>query len=65
LWVADADLGGVGVDEAPVDGAREHLPERLRRLEAVAGGDRHPPCRDLLRAQVGDKDVAEGGDRLA
>jgi hypothetical protein len=36
LWVIDAPLGRIHVDQSPADGAGEHLAERLRRLEAMA-----------------------------
>ena len=35
-------LGRVDVDHFPFDSAVQHLPERLRRFEAVPGGNRHP-----------------------
>jgi hypothetical protein len=35
LWVIDALLGRIHVDEPPADCAGEHLAERLRRLEAM------------------------------
>lgn len=35
LRVIDALLGRIHVDESPADGAREHLAERPRRLEAM------------------------------
>ncbi len=40
------------------------MPERLRRLEAMPGGDSHPPGRDLGRAKMADSTVAESAKRL-
>src|SRR5205085_4270933 len=44
LRVVDALLSRIHVDHAPADSAREHLPERLGRLEAMPGWNRHPPA---------------------
>jgi hypothetical protein len=63
--VVDADLGRVDVDHSPGHSAVEHLPQRLRCLEAVAGRERHPPLGDLLRGQLPDAAIAEDGDCLA
>src|SRR6266540_6894639 len=52
------------VDASPADGASQHLPERLRRQEAMPGGDNHPPGRDLGRAKMADSTVAESAKRL-
>jgi len=65
LRVANADLRGVAVAEAPFDRTTEGLSQRLGRFKAVARGDRHPPCGDLLRAEFADRLVAEGSDGLA
>jgi len=61
LRVVDAGLGGVGVEEAPLDGAREGLPEGLGGFEAVSGGERHPPGGDLARVELGERRRAEDG----
>ena len=63
LRVLDALLGRVDVEHPPHDRAGEHLPQRLRRLEPVAGRDRHPPGGDLDRAELVESVVAEDDDR--
>ncbi len=45
-------LGRVDVDHSPLDSAAQHLAERLGRLEAMPGRNRHPPGRDLLRTEL-------------
>jgi hypothetical protein len=57
-------LRRVHVDQAPADGASQHLPERLRRFEAMPSRDRHAPGCDLRRANATDTAVAERGDGL-
>jgi hypothetical protein len=52
--IVHAELRRVDVDHPPVDRTREHLPERLRRVEAVAGRERDPPGGDLLRPEFAD-----------
>ncbi|MGH2946511.1 MAG: hypothetical protein ACRDPC_09690 [Solirubrobacteraceae bacterium] len=47
LRVVDASLARVGVDETPLDGSRERLPQGLGGFEAVSGRNRHPPGGDL------------------
>ena len=64
LGIVDSLFGRVDVDHPPDDAACEHLPQRLRRLEAVAGRDRHSPSRDLLRAELAEATLAEGAERL-
>jgi hypothetical protein len=64
LWVVDPVLCWVDVDHPPYDSPREHLPQRVRRLEAVTGRDRHPPGRDLLRAKLWQPAGAERLDRF-
>jgi hypothetical protein len=63
--VVDANLRWVDVEHSPRDGSVEHLPERLRRFEAVAVRQRHPPLGDLLRGQLGNAAAAEDGGCLA
>jgi len=60
---SDALLGRVDVEHAPDDCAREHLAQRLRRFEAVAGRDRHPPGCDLGRPQLVEPVLTKGCDR--
>ena len=62
LRVLDALLGRVDVEHPPHDRSGEHLPQRLRRLEPVAGRDRHPPGGDLDRAELVEP-IAEDRDR--
>lgn len=62
--VVDADLGRVDVDHSPGHSAVEHLPQRLSRLESVAGRERHPPLGDRLRGQLSYAAIAEDGDCL-
>ncbi len=59
LRVVDAPLRRICIDQPPADGARQHLPERLRRLETMPGRDRHSPRRDLDCAKVADPAIAE------
>ena len=47
--VADASLGGVEVDQAPLDRPGQNLPECLRCLEPVSFGHGQPPGVDILR----------------
>jgi hypothetical protein len=61
LWVVDAGLGRVGVDEAPLDGSGEGLSEGLGGFEAVSGRERHPPGGDLARVEFGEQRRSEGG----
>jgi hypothetical protein len=49
----------------PQTTAREHLPKRLGRVEAVAGREPDPPGGDLLRPEFPDRTLAEDGDGLA
>ena len=61
--IVDAELRRVDVDHPPDNRPREHLPQRLRRVEAVAQrGD--PPGGDLLRPDVPDRPLAEDRDGL-
>lgn len=48
LWVRNAELGGVLVEQTPSNGAIEYLPKRLRRLVAVSLGNSQPPRVDVL-----------------
>jgi hypothetical protein len=63
--VVDADLRGIDVDHSPGDRSLQHLPERLGRLEAVPGRERHPPLGDLLWGQLTDAPVTGHRGRLA
>jgi hypothetical protein len=49
----------------PEHRAREHLPQRLVGVEAVARRERDPPGGDLLRAKVADSPLAEDGYRVS
>jgi hypothetical protein len=62
--VIDTEFRRVDLDHSPDDCPREHLAERLRRVEAVTGRERDPPGGDLLRAKLTYRPVAEGGNRL-
>jgi hypothetical protein len=53
LRVVDAGLGGVGVEQTPLNGSGERLPESLGGFEAVSGGERHAPRGDLARVELG------------
>jgi hypothetical protein len=63
--VVDTDLGRVDVDHPPRQRPAEDLTQRLRRLEAVSQREFHPPLGDLLRCQLADLPIAEGGGCLA
>jgi len=43
------------------DRAVQHLPESLRRCEAVSFGNREPPCADLLRRELGKAHLTQRG----
>jgi hypothetical protein len=62
--VIHAELRRVDIDHPPDDRPREHLPQRLRGLEAVALRERDPPGSDLLRAQLADRSIDEDCNRL-
>jgi hypothetical protein len=62
--VVYADLRRVVVDHPPDHRPREHLPQRLRRVEAVAGRERDPPRGDLLRPDLADRSLPEDSNRL-
>jgi hypothetical protein len=64
LRVLDPELGRVDIQQPPADRAREHLPERLGRLEAMPSRDRHPPGGDRRRAKLAQASLAEGAHRL-
>jgi len=64
LRVVDAGFSRVDVDHSPDDGSSQHLPQRLRRLEAMARRNRHPPRRNLLRAKLRQPTRAECLDGL-
>jgi len=64
LRVVDTLLGRVDVDHLPVDSAAQHLPKRLGRFEAMAGWNRHPPGRDLLRTELSQPLTPELAHRL-
>jgi hypothetical protein len=59
LRVVDALLRRVDGDHPPDDRLGEHLPQRLRRFEAVARRHRHPPSRDLDRVELVQAVIAE------
>jgi hypothetical protein len=64
-WIVDADLGRIDVEHPPRHRPVEHLAERLRRFEALARREAHPPLGDLLRVQLADLPVTEDRCRFA
>ena len=50
--VRNTPLRRVGVEQPPGDGTAEHLPQRLRRLEAVPFRDRQTPRVHVLRREI-------------
>jgi hypothetical protein len=69
LWEAPqrirhAPLGRIDVDQLPGNGAVEHLPQRLRRFEAMPLRQRPAPGADLLGAQINEPHLTERERRL-
>ena len=64
LRVIHSRLRRIDVDQAPLDRPVQHLPQRLGGLEAMPGRDRHPPRRDLRRAQLAETALAKHPHRL-
>jgi hypothetical protein len=62
LRILHAQLRRIDVEQPPDDSALQHLPQRLGRLEAISGPDRHPPGGDLMRFQFVEPTLAERGD---
>ena len=56
--------GRVVVDQLPRNRPIQHLPERLRRLEAVPFRNREPPRADLLRRELDKAHITQPGGRL-
>ena len=61
IWHA---LGGVVVDQLPVDRSIQHLPQRLGRFEAVPLRNGEPPGGDLVRGELSETHLAQRGGRL-
>jgi hypothetical protein len=59
MWVVDAGLGRVGVDQAPLACSSERLPEGLGGFDAVSGGECHPPGGDRARVELRKRRRAE------
>ena len=57
-------LGGVVVDQLPVDRSIQHLPQRLGRFEAVPFRNGQPPRGDLVRRELSETHLAQRGGRL-
>lgn len=57
-------LGGVLVDQLPGNRPIQHLPERLRRLEAMPLRNGQPPGADLLRRELDKAHLTQLDGRL-
>jgi len=62
--VRDAAPGRVDVQQLPRDCGVQHLPERLRGLEAMPLRERATPAADLVRPQVNEPHLTERRRRL-
>ena len=62
--IRHSTLGRVLLDQLPGDRPVQHLPQRLRRLEAVPFGNGEPPREDLLGRKLGKPHVTQLGGRL-
>jgi len=59
LRVRNTEFGRVVVDQTPGDGTVQDLAKRLRRLIAVALGNRQPPRVHVLRRELRESLLAE------